>query len=188
VTGRSGPPSTDPSGGQLASKPATSPTAPAAADEAGKRRWEAIHATPSPVTGGAGEPGGDLAGRDVELAGVGLESALVAGGVGVAAAGVVRWPWRVLRRRALACRGGLWSRGRFFGQARLVKGPDGQAHHLNRVTISHRASDEAWRTSEIDCPPASAQRGPGCGAPGPVCGIMPGHPGEGWSDLRDQRC
>lgn len=43
------------------------------------------------VTGGAGEPGGDLVGRDVELAGVGLEPALVAGGVGVAAAGTVRW-------------------------------------------------------------------------------------------------
>jgi hypothetical protein len=48
-----------------------------------------------PVAHGVGEPGGDLVGRDVELAGVGLESALVAGGVGVVAAGVVR---RVIAR------------------------------------------------------------------------------------------
>jgi hypothetical protein len=33
-----------------------------------------------------------------------------------------------------------------------------------------------------------ARPSPRCGAPGSVRAIMPGHPGEGWSDLRDQRC
>lgn len=42
------------------------------------------------VTGGAGEPGGDLVGRDVELAGVGLDAALIASAVGVVGTGVVR--------------------------------------------------------------------------------------------------